>query len=494
MSAPDSIRGAEGHGTGSAAAADVSEGIPTGTSRDGVMPAPSRYAAPAPSAGRAGPRLSAKWIVAAVVLAVMVFGVTIVLQLGGFSGKGGPDVEVRGGGNAEHLNLRFFTTTMPPVPEGVDVKKPPPLDVEFRREGWADFWFENENAKPVVVGLLSTSCSCSGAQIFVLPSGSKPEPGNEATLEKTATAAPLVLGSDEGVPVGPNRVGWVRMQWSGETKKDGFSIQLWLNSRETGPFPKLETSVTFHDPFTVETLGSQGEIQAASLEQPYEIPVLCWSATRSEMQLKTETFGGREGALEPFVVGVPQRLDDKGYKEVARQFGLKKVPLSVYRIPVKLRGKTDDGQLTDAGPFRRRLEVNLDGFPHAQSVDLQGYIRGDVVVLGQPGNRVDFSSFAAKKGSPSRVLKLQSSAGVEKLEVDKARTADFLEVELTPDEQPGGVPTWRMKMWVKPGSVGGRFPRESPAELRDSAVYVRPARVKDARATRIPVEGSATSD
>jgi len=39
--------------------------------------------------------------------------------------------------------------------------------------------------------------------------------------------------------------------------------------------------------------------------------------------------------------------------------------------------------------------------------------------------------------------------------------------------------------------VIGRFPRETPAEYRDTAVYVRPTGDKKARATRIPVEGSA---
>ena len=197
-------------------------------------------------------------------------------------------------------------------------------------------------------------------------------------------------------------------------------------------------------------------------------------------------------------MGKPRRIDDKEYPGLAKRFATRENPspkvMSVYELPVYVRGRTDDGKPIDAGPFRRRLEVSLDGFAHAYSLDLQGQILGDIEVFGLTSNRVDFSSFVAKKGSRDRTLVLQSDGGAKKLEVDKARTAGFLNVELKANEKTGAAPSWQMTLRVKPDAVTGRFPRENPEELHNSAVYIRPVGVKDARATRIPVEGSATSD
>jgi hypothetical protein len=496
MNVPEAIRGTEGQGTPPAADATASEGIPTGSSRDGVTTAASRFAGSPPPVGRVPRRWSAKWFVAAAVLAMMVFGITIALQLMG-PGTRGTEV-VEGGGSTQRLELRFATTKQPPAPEGVDAKQPV-LDVESHREGWADFWFVNENDQPVTIGLRDTSCKCSGAQVFVLPTGSKMEPGQEAKLEKAATAKALVLGSDEGMPVWPGQVGWVRLQWTGEAKKDTFAVMLWLNSPETGPYPKLEAFVKFHDPFMIAGVDPLGQIHASKLKQPLELPIICASVTRADMKLTTEVIGSRQGAIEPLVVGEPQRIDEKEYPDLAKRFRREDTSpdlklRSAYRIPVKLRGQSDSGKPIDGGPFRRRVEVTLDSVPQSQTVEIQAHILGDVEVFGLTGNKVDFSSFPAKKGSVDRFLTLQSNGGAKKLEVDKSRTAEFLEVDLKEQDQTGAAPTWQMTVRVRPGAVLGRFPREAPAEYRDCAIYVRPVGVKDARATRIPVEGSATTE
>ena len=92
--------------------------------------------------------------------------------------------------------------------------------MDLGEPGWADFWFENENEKPVTVGLYGTSCECSGAKVYLLPPGSKMAPGQEAALEKTATATQLTLRGTEGVAVRPKQVGWVRLEWSGKNRKN----------------------------------------------------------------------------------------------------------------------------------------------------------------------------------------------------------------------------------------------------------------------------------
>src|SRR5262249_5874000 len=94
---------------------------------------------------------------------------------------------------------------------------------------------------------------------------------------------------------------------------------------------------------------------------------------------------------------------------------------------------------------------------------------------------------------PQRV-RLQSLQPGLKLEVDRERTAEFLDVKLTLDTSSSASAgtAWDMVVQVKPDAVSGRFPRDAPESFRDCAVYVRAAGDAKARATRIPVDGVAT--
>jgi len=90
-------------------------------------------------------------------------------------------------------------------------------------------------------------------------------------------------------------------------------------------------------------------------------------------------------------------------------------------------------------------------------------------------------------------VELQSSLAALKLEVDRARTADFLEVELVemPKDE-SGLKRWKLTARVKPNAVSGKFPRENdplnPA-YHETGIYLRPAGATKARTTRIGVMG-----
>ncbi len=444
--------------------------------------------APPPSV--APPSSSGKWIVAGVVLALMVFGITYALTTFGVSNNQEPDVIPDKGGANQQLKLTFLTTKQPPQDDGDPTKSPPPLDVEAKKEvPGVDFWFENKNDKPVTIGLFDTSCGCmASTQVYLLPSGSKMAPGQEANLEKMATVSTLKRRTDDSVSVAPQQVGWVRMAWKSDNKPL-VSLTLWLNSLHAGQTEILEARLQYHEPLKViEKMQPFESIDASKL--PRTISIRCWSVTRDSLKLTTRVLGGREGTVEPLVIGQPKRIDEKEYTALAPL--LKERTLGVvYDVPITLRGQTEDGKPIDAGPFRRRVELQLDGEARdTKIVEVVGEIQGDVQVQGATAGRVDLGSFRAKDGSRDVVLRLTSEQ-TKKLEVDRTRTADFLKAELTPGPEEAAT-TWQLKVSVKKNEAIGRFPRHTPEEYRDSAVYVRPAGDSKARATRIPVEGSAT--
>jgi hypothetical protein len=484
MNVPDVVRGPEGQGNSLPARA--SEAVRTANSLQGMTTAPDRPVGGGPSSS------TAKWVVAAVVLAVMVFGITFALNFMGSSGKEGP-VENTKTELGERLQLTFPRTQIPEAKPNEIVK---PVDAELHKPGSCDFWFENTNSKPVALGLLKTSCTCTGAQVFLLSQGSKQQPGSEAQLEKTATVTPLTVGSEEGVTVGPGQVGWVRLQWSGESKKELLSLTLWLNYKALGPFPTLETLVRFHDAFNTVQPAFVPFGGASVSRLPWTQSVVCWSSTRDDLRIKGEVMGGSEGVADLLTVGEPEPLTKKEREELAARIPETERPVrSAYRVPVTLRDRTPAGKLIDAGSFRRRVELALDGEPGEMlSVLVEGDIQGDVQVVGLEKGRIDFLSFLRKNGSASRKVRLQSLRPGLKLEVDRERTPEFLDVKLIADtsSSPSAGTAWDMIVQVKPDAVSGRFPRDTPESFRDCAVYVRPAGDTKARATRIAVDGIAT--
>ena len=426
----------------------------------------------------------AQLIAAVVVLALLVFGITFALTYVGMPGK--PPESDGEPAKLEEAKLSFVATSQTPIV------------VEFLKEGSVDFWFRNENAKPVVAGLLKTSCECSGGKIYLLPVGSTMSPGQESVLEKTATETTLVLNGKDGVTVQPNQVGWVRLQWSGRNEKKSFKLTLWLNARDSGTTQELETFVQFCPSYQVQAQSMPFDANDAS-NLPRTEALLCWSSTRRELGLTAE-FVGPKGENDPLTIERVERIDEKDYPALAQR--LREVNLligeanvlSAYRVLVTLRGVVGK-TLIDAGPFNREMDLNLAEYAgEALKIRVHGSIASDVQVIGLTEGRIDFSSFKSKQGAEHKLTLQSSTPGLE-LEVDE-RTAKFLDVK-PPKKQPGAEPTWEMIVKIKRGEVTGRFPRDQPEKYRDSAIYLRPVRPKNeppARATRIPVVGAATSE
>jgi hypothetical protein len=430
-----------------------------------------------------------KWIAAVVVLSLLVFAITFILNYAGSGKSGGTSFVKDDKEPTGQLKLAFRSQRYPDDP------KTPPVDAELHKVGWRDFWFKNENAKAVKIGLTEVNCKCSGVRVFTLPRGSKQEPGNESALTPRATEVKLSREDQTTAIVEPDHVGWLRLEWDGERQPSDaptfLKATLWLNSPNDGPFLTFEVAVRFHEPLKMaredmmQTIGTKG-----ARELPFSFVLECWSVTRSDLPV-TARLLDRDSEKDLLVVGKPERVTDaKELVAFARKHNEIKVA-AAYRIPVTVRERGDATTPFDAGPFRRRIEISSpEDRQQPIVVELIGSIQGDLRVVGHSDFRVNLGKFKREKGSQEKVILIETQTDDLNLETDPARTAEFLEVALERD--PDEKTKWRLRLKVKPNAASGAIPRDDDPKYRDSAIYVRQAGMPNARATRIAVEGTAT--
>jgi hypothetical protein len=465
-------------------------------------------------------RHTAQRVGAILILAVMVFVLTFALDYLGGPGKPGRTP------SADSPRLTFHMPVFPP-----EVEPAQPLQAEVKKPSFHDFWFENRNENNVVlVGLLSKSCHCSRAELFLVPEGQTP-PLLASAAGQFAAAAPTGIGGDPAISltslarlaglaiarevetgrvlgekleglsltleesrsVPPRAIGWVRLHW--EADKPGshrLGIELWMGHRQTEVPTLLQARVRVLPPLLAPPEVDVGPLDRGSL--PRTVVVSCGSPTRSSLPLEARVVrDGRSPKADPFVLeGEPVRLSEAECGDLEAQFPGVHLGCG-YRCRVKLLEVSEDGTTPlEWGRFRRYLK--LDGGEGAeQLVALEGLVRGDVQV-GDPeeGGRVGLSPFPAGKGTEHRVLLHSDVPGME-LEVDTARTSEFLEARLEkPETVPSGHRTWRLIVKVLPNMVHGKFPSADDPALRDSAVYLK-RKGGPPRSVRIPVGGTATA-
>jgi len=486
----------------------------------------------------------AQWTIAVLVMVIMVFGLTFFVNYLGNPGIQPPGPE--SGGNGERLELTFNVREYPGgekrepsflliaqvygslglaasgIPLGSMTQNLGALraaefmafgpdrlvvDQEIHKPGHHDFWFTNDNDKPVQMGLIKKNCTCSSVWLFVAPSDVKnrPEEPRLQELEKSLKGIVLSESDSPSVVVPAHGAGWVRLAWSGERNQANvpttLSAKLWMDHKgENGTETTLEVRVRFLEPLqVVQDLRDReklvGELSPEQL--PHTIVLTCFSCTRPEFKLKTRVIGLQANPrAEPIQVGQPMPLTPAERQNLDQQLGSagQTRVLSGYRVPVIIRNRLEDGKTAiDAGPFRRRVELGIeDDISEPITVTLTGRIQGDVVV-GAPedGGRVHFGPFDRKKGTRQLVTLRSDKPGL-KLEFDRERTPAFLDAHL-PDQprvSPDGGSSWQVQLEVRPSRASGAFPRENDPVYRDSAVYLR-AVGPTIQSVRIPVDGTA---
>lgn len=452
-----------------------------------------------------------QWTLALVLLAVMVFGVTFALQYLG-DPRSNP---AKGDTPAGSQELTFGMKHFPPGDQ--------PIELEQGGDGSCDFWFVNENDRPMGVWLNKTGCKCSEVLVFLtspewrqrrsallaaqllassdlwsglgLVMGAEQDPELHR-LEGQAKGEPI---SDKVVQVPRKGVGWVRLTWKGE--KQGatatkFWGELWMDQKGAGPIARLEAGVRFLPPLRVagnSTDRKLGNLNPRSL--PHEESIVYWSSTRPSLDVEVKMVRLRtQPGTDPFQVGQPQPLTDTERERLQQEVKDAAEPGKVrcaYRVPVAIRDRADDTAQVDTGPFRRQVELKLKGQDDPVTVTMTGAVQGDVRVGGNPGEEghVRFLTFSTSKGKLKSIQLFSETPGIT-LALDEKRTAPFLDVVINPPEiGAGGLHTWNLDVRIPPGGLVGKFPRDDDPAFRDTAVYLKvlPA----GRTIRIPVDGIA---
>jgi hypothetical protein len=437
-----------------------------------------------------------QWIGLLVVVAGIVFGVT-------FAASSLPGRKSSGPKVAPQARLTFAdpVTTFPTPPaEAKDL--PAPAECEVGQPQAHDFWFKNENAQDLPLGLFDKTCQCTNVYVFVAPAEWKdvPEPAarDKAAKDVEAAVTPVDLKDREGGVVVPaGRVGLVRLTWKGERAgPKSLAATLWMGEKGPGPEQKFEVYTVFVGPLRAPAEVYAGDLTPEQL--PKTVYVRCWSSTRAQFPLEVLPLHSPwKEESNPLQIGRPTPLTEEELAELRKDPKNGKV-LAGYKTPVTLGKRSPDGKNAfDLGLFRQRVELKTEGSDHAPfvvPVAVAGSIQGDLAPVDANAIPVRFNPFD-RTVEVSQSIQLESEAAVTGLELDRERTPAFLGVAL-PDapKKIGDRKTWTVEVkWVPSSQAVGVFPRDEEG-YRDSAVYIRPVYAK-AEATpaclRIPVVGKA---
>ncbi len=439
-----------------------------------------------------------QWIVLLAVLTAMVFGIT-------FAVSSLPGRKSGGQKSVPQIRLTFadaetrFPATDPTRPG----QAPRPAECELGQSQGHDFWFKNENAQDLPVGVFSKTCQCTSVELWVAPKDwtDVPEPAkrDEAAkkLESAATRTEL-KEKEGGVVVPAGAVGLLRLTWNGNRPGEkSLSATLWMGEKGPGPQQTFDIWTIFVNPVRAAAEYNVGVFRPD--EFPKTVYAECWSSTRSEFPLDVELIHNRwkdKEASNPFELGAPVKMTAEELDKLRKDWGGGAV-LSGYKAPLTLRRRSPDGTTPmDLGPFRQYLALKTPGADPIQTI-VSGSIRGDLGPVNDNTVSVSLGDFDCTSKDVHELIQVASGSDVTRLELDK-RTPDYLTVDadsLKQWDRLGGRKIWNLQVkWVPGSGASGKFPREED-EYRDSAVYVRPVYEKASESSppclRIPVRGDA---
>ena len=383
-----------------------------------------------------------QWIIAVVVLVLMVFAVTFIMNFLGENTPppGGPPPTPQG----EDTFLTFWETSYPGVTQF--------HDQEFNHTGGDhDFLFQNTTDENVTVTLSHLSCHCASVTLFL---ASEEWRMNLArmTASKMAQSAQFALNpwlvfgfagppdpvlsdvaakieavgrfdpdkdKDMTFTIPPRAVGWFRVGWPGD--KNGTNTYTATIGNKTankqGTAVDLKTAVRWANPaYVAYPIYYVGEFPASELQkQPKIENVYVYSTPRLTLQPKEATLVSKLKMEEsPIIVGEPEYLmppytwlyrPTKGQAPPTGQdvFVPERI-LRLYRIPVTFQERSPDKKRPlPFGLFRMRVRVTFAD----ENVDpvvcfMHGTVRGDVRVGGS--GQLNFG-LTSKKHRAATIMK-----------------------------------------------------------------------------------------
>jgi hypothetical protein len=440
--------------------------------------------------------MKVQWVLVAVVLACVVFGITYLKMNSGSTDSGKPAPPPPS--TAQEAKLYF-----PQKIGHAELKSTAGAEWEYRVPGHFDFWFESIDDAPIPLGLASQSCKCTKVEIALASDEWKkwsdstyrwllPEP------DRNWQALPV---DDPGVVVPPHAQGWVRINWKMESVGPHMlKVQVWANGKES-PTPRIELNVPVLAVAPAMMEEKTKDIGVLTTDQRETNPVefICWSATRPDFAV-TPVEGN-----DPFLVlTMPVALTYEERKRMSER--IKSRVLCAYRIQVVVRDRLEDGRPIELGPFQRKAVLQivgeklplLDDDKEPLKLILTGRVKGTVIVLAPEGpDQIEMGNkgyFDANFGDVKEAT-VESRNTDLTLALDKERTASFLKVDVREPKIVAGVKTWSVRVEVPGKKAAGEFPREDNPDYRDSAVYLKMTDAKKPddkpRLLRIPVSGKA---
>lgn len=474
-----------------------------------------------------------QWIIAVVVLVVMVFAVTIIMQFLGETDKGGGGSSTDNNGATGESVLLFPETSYPPATAGH-------ADQEVTaEEGHHDFLFVNPTAEHVIVTLNSTSCTCASVSLLLaseewktraamvvadevmrfdllpafapglpglapalapgFPTGPAHDPGLRAAAAKIDPAAHFEPAKDTQAQytIPAHAVGWMRLNWAG--KKTGphtFGTELGVKQKSQGVV-HLETRMRGVEPvqFPVTQFQDVDCTVEELQKKPKRIVFTFYSTTRKQLHPKATLLQPARWKPEqaPILVGEPQLVPREQWLEMERGL-LEKTKeweefTCAYQFSVTLYDRSQDKEHPfPFGPYHARIRVSFDD----QGVEpvlcyVRGTLHGDVKVAEGTDERIYLGNFPAAEGSSPRSVMLYSDVPDLKLEIDRQRTPAFLTAKIEPSGK--DKTAWKLTVRVEPNKLTGSFPRQDDETYYDSALYIQTGDAS--RSLRIPVWGVA---
>lgn len=466
---------------------------------------------------------SLKQVVLPIALVIgLVFGVTYMSNWT----PSGRDKDLIPDGEQLAVPVIFAITSARPDPD-VKLLRHYRSDYEVGQPGQFDFWFKNPNAREATLVLSLTNCTCTGVEVgtldrdawgeylersaalafprAVLPPGADllgaaslaallapPENIHLTTLETEPTERDDQNTSAKVPPaddtLGP-QLGFLRLAWN-QTKNLG---PITLNAEVLMHLPEEPERVVRFDVniFGVPQLRTvPNELDFGTLTEGQErsLPLLCFSTTRTEVELRKYLSAELVKEHPCIEVGEITPMTDEEMQALshllsAQPGGFHTAILSGFQVKVTI-AESRNGKQMDLGPIDKHLQLRYGTEPdQVVRVPLTGTVRGEVRVRGGSGDVIDLGSFQSRNGTSREVRLTAARSGLSLAVVDEETFPKFLKVELEP--VPDEPNNWVLRVEVPPKNAYGTLVSGSgvSVEITDSE-GVR-------RHIRIPIKGSA---
>lgn len=455
------------------------------------------------------------WVLAVFLLVGVVFGITFMSNYDPEMGKQVPSNVNNAKGGPEETS---------PEPEFA-IKVFPPGDTdsllqEHYKPGHHDYWLTNPHKVPIRFGLEGKKCTCTSVYYWKVPldhpwwkgdgkeflKDGKPDltliqnaQGGPkfSDLEKILTQVELT-DRQSVVEMAPGEIGVVRMTWKNEkTQKDTMTATFWLGKPEIRQYVRLEARINTMPvlslPELTLDLGDLNSTGKSYVER--QIQVQCPTRPNLEISdLNIQLTSTRGVTKENVVIKEVRKASEAQLKQ--KQTEVETPIRSLFFVTLRGTWEPVGGGQPEIGPMVRRLEISIkkpDVAEQARSappIRIGLRIEGDIEVLGTDERGYVLMNRFERQDGTRATAQLESRDPSMVLEVDKERTAPFVQVEL--DKRPkqlGERFRWEMRIVVPPGKVSGEFPRTEGA-YKDCAIFLKVGGDKP-RSLRIPITGRA---